>query len=118
MSAGGTLNTSTEFRILNFTVVRIDPGGKEVSVDWKGYNVRSGNAFNVPFEIVDVCTAEEAYCISDEKAGNNELTINGETYKFDSQNEQLVISFGAGVSIEPGGDYQSAQDPYDHKFSP
>lgn len=114
----GTLSEPALFKVRNLTVIHIDPNGKEVSVDWKGYNLLSGSAFNIPFEVIEISSGDEKYLISDEEAGNNELLINGTLRKFDSTNHQLLIKFGEGISIENGGNYQNANDPYNFTFSP
>jgi len=109
----GVIDKSTTIGILNLTVVRVDPNGREVKVDWKGFNIRSGNAFNVPFETIELKAGEEIYVISDQKAGNNELMVNGKLYTFDSNKQQVLVKFGEGVSLEDGGDYQEALKIYD-----
>jgi len=118
LTAGGILTSPEDFKIGNLTVLRIDPNGRSVSIDWKGYNLRSGSALNVPFEIIVIESGDEKYVISDEEAGNNELTINDRLYSFNSQKEQILIRFGDGISVINGGNYQEAQDPYDFKFAP
>ena len=118
MRATGNLTVPTSFQIKTFTVLRIDPNGRDVAVDWRGYNLRTGSATSIPFEVVTLSDGPDRYVVSDEKAGNNELMVNGTLYRFDAQKEQLLIRFGSGVSIERGGDYQAANDPYDFTFSP
>ena len=108
-----TISSPRTFGLRNLTVVRIDPNGQTVRVDWKGCNTKTGDAFNVPFEEVRFSSGAETYLVSDESAGNNKLTVNGKLYKFDIQNQQLFIRFGQGVSIEEGGDYQQAEKLYD-----
>ena len=108
-----TISSPRTFGLRNFTVVRIDPNGQTVRVDWKGYNTKTGDAFNVPFEEVRFSSGAETYLVSDESAGNNELTVDCKQYKIDSQNQQLLIQFGSGVSIEAGGDYEQAEKMYD-----
>jgi hypothetical protein len=108
-----TISSPRTFGLRNLTVVRIDPNGQTVRVDWKGCNTKTGDAFNVPFEEVRFSSGAETYLVSDESAGNNELTVNSKQYKFDSQNQQLLIQFGSGVSIEAGGDYEQAEKMYD-----
>ncbi len=114
----GTITSSQTFGIRNFTVIRVDPNGNEVHVDWKGFNVKTGNASEVPFEEIWLSTGAEQYLVSDREVGNNQLIVNGRLYQFNGQSEQLLIRFGSGVSVEPGGDYQSAVKQYDVDFSP
>ena len=109
----GIIDQSTTIGILNLTVVRVDPNGRKVEIDWKGFNIRSGNAFNVPFETIELKAGDEIYVISDQKAGNNELIVNGKLYTFDSDKQQVLIKFGEGVSLEDGGDYREALKIYD-----
>lgn len=107
------ISSPRTFGVRNLTVVHVDPNGQTVHVDWKGFNTRTGDAFNVPHEEILFSSGDETYLVSDESAGNNKLTVNGKLYKFDSQNQQLFIRFGQGVSIEEGGDYQQAEKLYD-----
>ena len=116
LRTSGTLTESTAFKIKNLTVIRIDPNGQKVSVDWKGYNLRTGSALNIPFEEITVTSGTESYFISDKKVGNNKLKINEKIYSFDSNSQQILIEFGVGVSIESGLGYQSAHDPYHFVF--
>ena len=113
----GTISSSQAFGIRNLTVVRVEPNGGPVQVDWKGYNTKTGNAFNVSFEEIRLSSGSESYLISDEVTGNNKLTVNGELFTFDSSNQQLLIRFGTGVSIESGGNYQAASKMRDIDFS-
>lgn len=109
----GVINQQITIGILNLTVVRIDPNGKDVQVSWKGFNVRSGDAFHVPFEIIELKSGDEAYIISSQSTGNNNLEINGKNYSFKSREQQILIKFGEGINIEDGGSYQDELKNYE-----
>jgi hypothetical protein len=87
----------------------VDPNGQTVDVEWQGFNTRTGNAFNVPYEEIRLSSGAESYLISSQSAGNNQLQVNGETHQFDGRSQQLLIRFGSGVSIEGGGNYTRAE---------
>lgn len=95
----------------NFTVIQINPNGKTVYVDWKGFNVKTGNAFNLPHEIITLTSGSEAYEIQPQK--NNEININKKLYQFDSRNKHLLIKFGSGVSIENSSNFEKSLKWYD-----
>ncbi len=109
----GVFEEDINIGILNLTTVHIQPNGNPIAYEWRGYNVDSGDAFHVPFEEIELSYGSERYEISDKKAGNNELQINGELYKFDAKNQHLIISFGKGVSVGEGADYEAAKKIYD-----
>lgn len=109
----GVINKPITIGVLNLTVVRIDTNGKDVVVNWKGFNVRSGDAFHVPFEIIELESGDEVYIISSQSMGNNNLEINGKNYSFKSRQQQILIKFGEGISIEDGGSYQDALKSYE-----
>jgi hypothetical protein len=97
-------------------VFRVDPAGKEVRIDWRGYNVRTGDALRVPYEVIRLSSASEEYVISDQAAGNHGLLVDGVLHQFDAQTQQVLIRFGEGVSLEPGGDYKAATKQYETDF--
>ena len=108
-----TISSPRTFGLRNLTVVRIDPNGQTVRVDWKGYNTKTAMLSMCRSKKFGFPCGAETYLVSDESAGNNELTVNSKQYKIDSQNQQLLIQFGSGVSIEAGGDYEQAEKMYD-----
>lgn len=104
----GVVSSPQTFGLGNFTTVRVDPAGKSVSIDWKGYNIKSGNALRVPYEQVHLSSGPETYLVSTKGARNDELIINGKPLQFDSRNKHVLIRFGSGITIENGGDYPQA----------
>lgn len=109
----GTITAPQTFGLRNVTVFRVDPAGAEVRIDWRGYNVRTGNAFRVPYEVIQLSAGGEEYVVSDQGTGNNALMVNGVLRQFDSECQQVLIRFGEGVSLEPGGDYRAAIKQYE-----
>ena len=112
----GTITTPQTFGLRNVTVFRVDPAGAKVRIDWRGYNVRTGSAFRVPYEVIRLSADGEEYVVSDQGTGNNALMVNGVLHQFDSESQQVLIRFGEGVSLEPGGDYRAAIKQYEADF--
>lgn len=88
--------------------VHIDPNGQVVRVDWKGFNVLTGNSFRPPFQELMLSTKLESYQVTESQPGSRGLSVNGTNYDFDWSSQQLLIRFGSGISIEPVGDVESA----------
>jgi hypothetical protein len=101
------------YGIGNFTVVSVEPNGSRVTLQWRGFHQRSGNALKPPWEELRISSDSEVYLITDKGIGNNELLVNGKSYKFDGASQTLVIRFGVGVSIGSGYPYAKAKHWYD-----
>lgn len=101
------LSTAMLLGIGNLTVVEIDPNGHRPVLHWEAFN-SSGNADNVPYEILTVTSGDERYVVTDKTVGNNELSVNGVTYSFDGKAQRIRIQIGEGVEIAGGADYESA----------
>lgn len=97
-----TINAPESYRLNNLKVVHVEPGGQEVQVHRRGYNIRSGDSFRVPFEEIEIVAGTETYLVSTEKAGGV-LFVNGAPVAFDPLEQHLRIAIGTGYSIEPGG---------------
>jgi hypothetical protein len=113
----GKISSSQTLGIRNGTVIRVDPNDREVHVDWKGFNVETGDALHVPYEEIRLSAGAEQYLVSSRGVGNNQLVVNERLHDVNGQSEQLLIRFGAGVSVEQGGDYRRALKQYDVDFS-
>lgn len=94
-----TITTEQYYRLKNSAIVHVEPGGREVNVDWKGFNVRTGSAFNVPFEELTLSSGNETYLISSEGTGY-QLLLDGKLIKFDRLTQLVGIRFGSGASVE------------------
>ena len=109
----GTLDEGHTFGLGNLTVFRVDPAGRSVSIDWKGWRIGTSDSMRPPSEEVLLSAGDERYLVSERDAGNNELHVNGVLYQFPGREQQLLIRFGEGVSLEAGGDFQAATKRYE-----
>ena len=104
----GTIESPQDYGLDNLTVLHVDPNGRTVAVEWKGYNLRRGNAFNVPWHEIKLTTQDETHFVCNRSCGNNALEVNGVRYEFDAGTECVMIKFGEGVSIVAGIPYADA----------
>ncbi|WP_257307596.1 hypothetical protein [Geothrix campi] len=115
-SKSGVITSPLIIGIRNLTVVEIIPNQEPVSIDWKGYGTLASNNLSGGYEKVIASDSRRTFVITDESSANNSLTVNGQMYNFDANNQHLEVHFASGVRVMPGANYQSAKHVYDITF--
>jgi hypothetical protein len=95
----------TPVSLRNLTVLLVDPGPEGVDLEWTGHDLRTGDAFHVPYEEVLLRSPEAVTLVSTREAGNRELVVDGVLHRFDPQRECLRVRPGhpAEVVALPAG---------------
>jgi hypothetical protein len=95
----GAFGAVHAFGLGNRSVVRIEPGGRTVSLDWRGFNAGRTGLLGTEWERLEVRSGPERHVITDEGCEPGELLVDAKRFRFDHRRQILVLAFGKGVAV-------------------